>query len=176
MLGQETVQSTVLRVATLPLRVEQNGGYIHPSLELSTGSNPDFNIRGLFSTTFIPKGEVLVALPQDLLLCAFPDDDTHGGDETQCRLIYQLVEELNKGEQSRYWPYLSSMDDHEIDIPAVWSREERQLLSGNTSYTVQHKSVIHVTQCCSHLNTSYTVQHNKYIVIVLYIRYYITII
>ncbi len=110
--------------------VEQNGGYIHPSLELSTGRNPSLNIRGLFSATFIPEGEVLVSLPQDVLLCAFPDDDTtNWGDETQCHLIYKLVEELKKGEQSRYWPYLSSMDDHEIDIPAVWSHEERQLLS-----------------------------------------------
>jgi hypothetical protein len=110
--------------------VEQNGGYIHPSLELSTGQNPNWKIRGLFSTTFIPEGEVLVSLPQDILLCAFPDNTTKWGDKRQCHLIYKLVEELKKGEQSRYWPYLSSMDDHEIDIPAVWSHEERQLLSG----------------------------------------------
>ena len=110
--------------------VEQNGGYIHPSLELSTGPNPDLNIRGLFSTTSIPEGEVLVSLPQDVLLCAFPDDTAHWGDESQCHLIYKLAEELKKGEASRYWPYLSSMEDHEVDLPAVWSHEERQLLSG----------------------------------------------
>jgi hypothetical protein len=139
--------------------VEQNGGYIHPSLELSTGQNPDLNVRGLFSTASIPQGEVLVSLPKDVLLCAFvPPDTTDWASVSKCHLIYKLVEELNTGEHSRFWPYLSFMGEQEIDVPAVWSHEELQLLSGLYPTDWTHRTEWFESACDGNLDDPVSVR------------------
>lgn len=96
------------------------GGFIDSRVELSTGPDPSWTVRGLFATEPLAADEVVVRLPPESLICH----------ETACGLIGVMRDELMKGEKSRYWPYLKSMETHEIDYPNVWTAEERSLLGG----------------------------------------------
>ena len=41
-----------------------------------------------------------------------------------------LTHEISLGQESFWWPYLSHLEDLDIDSPSFWSEEERDLLSG----------------------------------------------
>ncbi len=49
--------------------IRSNGGYINEKLEFSTGSNPDWTIRGIFTKEDIANNEVLFEIPHHLELC-----------------------------------------------------------------------------------------------------------
>lgn len=100
--------------------IESNGGYINPNVELSTGPDPNWHIRGVFATSHIEPGEKLFTLPPSVQLC----------DSDMCGLVNKLRDELVKGQESFYWPYISAMEDHLVDIPAIWNEHERSILQG----------------------------------------------
>jgi hypothetical protein len=104
--------------------VELGGGYIHPSLELSSGDDPAWVVRGVFATSPIRRGEMIFSLPPNVLMCSTRHENE------QCELIDMLTEEFRLGEDSRYWPYVSYLSDHEVQFPAVWNELELDLLSG----------------------------------------------
>ena len=47
-----------------------------------------------------------------------------------CLAIKRLRNELQKGPCSFYWPYLKTLHEIEISLPAVWSLEDLALLDG----------------------------------------------
>jgi hypothetical protein len=100
--------------------VRAMGGFVDPRLELSTGPDPAWNVRGVFATAPIAEGEELARVPADAQIC-HPD---------MCGLIRLLRDELSKKADSKYWPYIKTMATHEIDYPNVWTDEERGLLVG----------------------------------------------
>lgn len=104
--------------------VEENGGFIHSALELSSGNDPSWTIRGIFATQDIKRGEVLAALPDTVLMCSTPPHND------MCGLVDTLAEEISKAADSRYWPYISYLEDHVVNFPAVWSDVELTLLDG----------------------------------------------
>lgn len=101
--------------------VETNGGYVNPMVELTTGPDPSWKIRGVFATLgSISVDATVFSIPSKLMLCR-----THF-----CDLVAALSQEISLGKASFWWPYLSTLEDHKIDLPCVWSDEERDLLSG----------------------------------------------
>ena len=100
--------------------VEANGGYVNPKLELTTGPDPSWKVRGVFATASISHGERIFQLPPNLLLCG----------ASYCDVVNSLSQELSKGPASFWWPYLNVLEDHDIDLPFAWTDEERDLLSG----------------------------------------------
>lgn len=97
------------------------GGYIHPFLELSTGPDPSWEVRGVFATGDIQPDERLIEAPPHLQIC---------GDDT-CSTIHQLLDEFEKGNTSEWWPYLEVLLDHDLDtIPCAWTLEQQDWLEG----------------------------------------------
>lgn len=100
--------------------VKKMGGSVDPRVELSTGPDPSWNVRGLFATAPIAAGEEIVYLPASSQIC----------NPTMCGLIAEIRQELVAKEKSSHWPYLKAMETHDIDFPNVWTEEERSLLVG----------------------------------------------
>lgn len=103
--------------------ITSNGGYINPNIELSTGPDPAWQVRGVFATDYIEEEKILFQLPMNLLMCAKTEDDG-------CELVNMLATEMEKGSESFFAPYISSLEDHYVDLPSLWSPEERALLWG----------------------------------------------
>jgi hypothetical protein len=99
--------------------IESNGGYINPKVELSTGPDENWHIRGVFATAPMEEGEKLFSLPPAVQIC----------DTDMCGLVAKVRDELVKGEESFYWPYILAMD-HRVDLPSIWNEHERSLLEG----------------------------------------------
>jgi hypothetical protein len=97
-----------------------NGGEISQKIQFSTGPDPQWTIRGIFATQDISQGETILSLPPNLQIC----------NPSMCDVVHQLTDELKKGGQSYWAPYIAAMDEHDVDIPAVWSDEEMSLLQG----------------------------------------------
>jgi len=100
--------------------VRSVGGRVDSRLELSTGPDPAWTIRGIFATEAIAAEEEIIIVPEAAQLCH----------KAPCGLIRLIREELLKGESSTHWPYLKRMEDHEIELPNVWTDEELELLDG----------------------------------------------
>jgi hypothetical protein len=100
--------------------VESNGGYVNPKVEITSGPDPTWTIRGVFTTADISQDELIFLVPPHLLLCG----------TTFCDSVAVLSRELSLGNTSFWWPYLSVMEDHHLDLPHVWTDEERDLLRG----------------------------------------------
>mmetsp|Transcript_26658 Transcript_26658/g.38211 ORF Transcript_26658/g.38211 Transcript_26658/m.38211 type:complete len:350 (-) Transcript_26658:3829-4878(-) len=101
--------------------IDENDGYVNPKLELSTGSDPSWKIRGVFATAPIEEDETLVLIPPELRFCY----------DYTCDVIEALAEEIRLlAKESFWWPYLSLLEDHDVDLPSWWTEEELELLSG----------------------------------------------
>lgn len=106
--------------------ISDNGGYVSPFIELSSGNDPLWTVRGLFATYELESGTVLCSLPMEVSLCVTQDI----APSKECALIDFLANEIEKGKSSFYEPYTSLVADQIIDLPAVWNDEEIQLLAG----------------------------------------------
>jgi hypothetical protein len=95
-----------------------HGATISEKVEISTGPDPDWTIRGLFATRDIEAGEIIAALPANVRICG----------QTMCDLVYFLSEQLKFSNQSN--PFIKAVSQHDIDsIPSAWTDDERSLLS-----------------------------------------------
>lgn len=134
--------------------IEDNGGYINPKLELSTGPDENWTIRGIFATSDIKEGEMIFSIPPVVQLC-HPDT---------CGLIQLMRDELKKGERSFYWPYILSMEDHRVDLPAFWNEHERSLFAGIQPKEWQSQLRWYETVCGGDVND---VEHVRAMMLVL---------
>lgn len=107
--------------------VEQQGGYVSPKIELTTGPDPSWHIRGVFAKAPIQDGEIIANIPSSAQICQQEEED----ENTTCHLSDLLADEMALTDRSSvYSPYLAIMEDHEIDMTSFWSEEERELLNG----------------------------------------------
>jgi len=111
--------------------ITENGGYVNgDKLEISTGPDVEWTVRGIFATQPLGNGEMLLSLPPSLRICA-PMEDTHIDSNAKvCRLIDTVAAEMRKGRNSFYWPYLDVIKSDEVDIPQTWSTERLKWLHG----------------------------------------------
>jgi hypothetical protein len=100
--------------------VEANGGYVNPNVQITVGPDPNWSIRGVFATSAIHNDDTIFLLPSKLIMCRLDF----------CDLVSALSHELSLGNSSFWWPYVSLLMDQELDLPYIWSKEERGLLSG----------------------------------------------
>lgn len=98
--------------------VRQHGGFFSPKLEVRDGTRG----RGVFAAQPVHQGEPLMRIPSQLIL--------QGADASPCSVVTALSKELQRGECSRFWPYLASLRGVEVDIPNAWGMEELALLDG----------------------------------------------
>ena len=133
----------------------REGGIYNPKQEEKTFCENNSNSRGIFATEDIAAGEILLQVPWDSIIGAkgatkdviIAEDETKAAAEapatyyvTQCRMVRDLYNEVQKGEASDFAPhlrYLSLLDNDDGNhanehflpvIPALWSEEGRDLL------------------------------------------------
>ena len=79
--------------------IRGNGGYVNPKLIISTGSDPSWNVRGVFTHDTISSDETLFRIPPDLAICH----------QEFCDVVAALSHEITLGQSSFWWPYISIM-------------------------------------------------------------------
>lgn len=108
-----------------------NDAFYSPKLEFRRLSpdDPASSPSGLFASSDVSTGEVLITLPRKL----FVTSDVDGtGEESEdiCDTVRNLIKQYKLGEESEYWPYVNYvMDDrHKGDLPCDWSEDGKNLL------------------------------------------------
>lgn len=111
---------SVARCADLFEWFRSRGGYIHPALEMSTGPDPSWTVRGIFATEPIEADKTLIEAPRELQICG-----------THCSVTRRLHEEYALGEESAWWPYIEVLKQHDVNaIPLFWKENEQAWLNG----------------------------------------------
>lgn len=124
--------------------VKINDGFVHPNIELSTGPDASWCIPGIFATGPIPKGETILYLPPSLMF----------RNNSLCNIIFNLREELTLRKKSFWWPYLSFLEEINVNIPAFWTEEEREPLSALSPINWVRPVEWYKSACCSCNNDS----------------------
>jgi len=78
----------------------------------------------MFASKDIKKGETLIVVPQAALI-------TSGGTDMNCDTVTMLLEELEKGKDSDYYPYINNLFGDETKrgkLPVEWSELGKLLL------------------------------------------------
>ena len=107
--------------------VESSGGLVNPKQEYRREDPNDPSSKfGMFALERIEEGEVLCSIPWKCMIIAGTDDYDSA---LHCNTIDLLIQELHKGDESEYAPYvnylLSLPAGH---IPSAWSDPGKDLL------------------------------------------------
>jgi len=133
----------------------RKGAFFHPALEARHNDpNDPTSFIGLFSSDDIDQGEVLMKIPWDSLI-------HHGGrDRIVCNTVFTLAEELRKGNESEYAPYMSYLLSRKTGlIPSFWSDAGMDLLTNIEDGQFSHDEYLAAMQevfandpRCSHVS------------------------
>ena len=91
--------------------------------DLDAGDSSTTNYA-MFASEDIPKGESLIVVPYSIMI-------TSKGTDLNCDTVHVLLEELEKGEDSDYFPYIDYLfgdDTRRGKVPASWSEAGQELL------------------------------------------------
>ena len=78
----------------------------------------------MFASEDIPKDETLMVVPQSALITAKDSN-------ASCLTVKTLLEELEKGKESDFFPYIDYLfgdDTRRGKLPSAWSQEAREFL------------------------------------------------
>jgi len=106
------------------LRSKPNGFFSDKISWQRLDPNDPNSIYAMFASEDIPKDESLIVVPQSAL---FKPKDTN----FSCDTVKMLLTELEKGEDSEYFPYVDSLfgDESKLGkLPTAWSEEGQELL------------------------------------------------
>lgn len=80
---------------------------VHAKLEVRRNDlNDPESFVGLYATGDIPRGQVLMAIPQQALITAGNDTSRdYGG--LWCPTVLNLIQEMKLGDESKYAPYVN---------------------------------------------------------------------
>lgn len=84
-------------------------------------------LRGLIATDDIAKGEVILTVPLSMCFVRESDDD-----KWPCELALDMIEEMDKGSESKWYPYLSALPtaaDLRALLPVHWPAEALEAFS-----------------------------------------------
>lgn len=105
-----------------------HGGIFSSKLEMRREFPEDATSRfGMFAKADIAEDELLLYIPRKVLLTAGDDDGSYGG--IWCPTVYNLLEEMKKGDESFYAPYTKYLaSQSQGQLPSHWSDAGKALL------------------------------------------------
>lgn len=110
----------------------KNGGKISKKVEIRR-ANPDDPASpfGYFAKETINIRELIVSVPRDLLLTEGDiDEDNLIDSALPCETIFNLIEQMRLGKESKYGPYVEYLKTQSFgQIPSSWSKEGKQLFT-----------------------------------------------
>ena len=108
--------------------LSKQGGFLKDCLEIRTQPN---GYRGVYTRTAIPKGELLLRIP-DACVIQFQPDATQFSPPIE--LMVRLMQEKRKDKDSAFSPYLQSLPE-DFNLLLDWSPAEIDNLEGTYLYT-----------------------------------------
>eukprot|EP00934_Nitzschia_sp_Nitz4_P007023 Nitzschia sp. Nitz4//scaffold49_size126201//55785//59297//NITZ4_003641-RA/size126201-snap-gene-0.65-mRNA-1//-1//CDS//3329553146//7013//frame0 len=112
----------------------RDGGYWNEKQEIRRANPDDPNsMLGVFAVERIEKGEILCHVPWDSVISAFDEEsglDYQGKNNLSCQTVKNLLQEIERGDQSRVAPYVSyllSQSYHQL--PSTWSKRGKAFLA-----------------------------------------------
>ena len=120
--------------------LKEEGGYFHPKLEMRRVDPSDpTSFFGMFANDFIPKDELLIRLPQTMVL---GDPEEGGPDVMNCGTVRNLIDQLKLKDDSKYAPYVNYLiDTQPPGCPSAWSEAGKALFTRVTSPSAPFKWV-----------------------------------
>jgi hypothetical protein len=123
---------------TLASYLCSRGGFVHDDLELFGRSSGERE-RGVFTVGPIRRGELLLRLPRDAVICACENEDAECGWMPKAartvspvlRTALYLMRELALGDGSSWAPYLRMLPC-EYDTLEHWTADELEALRGTS--------------------------------------------
>jgi hypothetical protein len=123
---------------TLASYLCSRGGFVHDDLELFGRSSGERE-RGVFTVGPIRRGELLLRLPRDAVICACENEDAECGWMPKAartvspvlRTALYLMRELALGDGSSWAPYLRMLPC-EYDTLEHWTTDELEALRGTS--------------------------------------------
>jgi hypothetical protein len=102
--------------------IRKEGGYFNPKQEFRPASLHHF---GVFASQDIPKGEMLVSVPWKCILTADTDELDN---DIYCDSTHYIIEEMNKGNDSFYAPYLEYLQAAPpVHFASTFSKQGKRL-------------------------------------------------
>ena len=117
------------------LRSKPNGFFSDKISFQQLDPNDATSSYGMFASEDIKKDERLIVIPQVALV-------TSRGTDLNCDTVTMLLEELEKGKDSDYYPYINYMFGDETargKMPVAWSKLGQNLLSEIIGDSLQPK-------------------------------------
>jgi len=110
-------------------RIQERGGFFdsRQSIRHEVSTDPS-TIRGVFAEAPIAVGQLLLRVPWEL--CISPTEEKYQRTSAQCMCDTErnVREALLQGNASLHGPYAYIMHAKEMELPNLWSAEERALL------------------------------------------------
>jgi len=112
--------------------IQESGGFFDPRLSIRHEVPTDkTTLRGVFAGAPIADGDLLLRVPWEL--CIAPTTTESGSNCTTtsqclCYAEQNLREAIKRGNSSIHGPYVDLLLAKKIELPNVWSAEERALL------------------------------------------------
>lgn len=105
-----------------------HGGVFNDKLEMRREFPEDPTSRfGMFAKDDIDEDDLLLYIPRKVLLTAGDDKGSYGG--MWCPTVFNLIEEMKKGDASFYAPYTKYLaSQSQGQLPSHWSEEGQALL------------------------------------------------
>ena len=121
------------------LRTKPNGFFSEKISWQRLDPNDPTSAYGMFASEDIPKDESLIVIPQSLLI-------TSKGSGMNCDTVTMLLEELEKGKDSDYFPYIDYLfgdGTKRGKLPHAWSELGQALLEKIIGDSLQPPSIDH---------------------------------
>mmetsp|Transcript_26540 Transcript_26540/g.40899 ORF Transcript_26540/g.40899 Transcript_26540/m.40899 type:complete len:650 (+) Transcript_26540:62-2011(+) len=113
--------------------LEKEGGYFHPNLQMRRVDPSDpTSFFGMFSNDSIPKGEVILRIPRNMVLDSTEEDPDI--DSMICSTVRNLIDQLKLKDDSKYAPYVNYLlDTQPPGCPSAWSKAGKDLFTRITT-------------------------------------------
>jgi len=103
--------------------VRENRGFVTEKMEIRKLENvDDSHSYGVFATQDIEESELMLSIPRPCVFQTFQDD--------KCDTVDKLAQEMRKGEESFWEPYVSYLKSQPYgQLPSLWSEAGKEALS-----------------------------------------------
>eukprot|EP00978_Attheya_sp_CCMP212_P045290 scaffold340648_cov45-Attheya_sp.AAC.1 len=105
--------------------MRSNGAFVSHRMEVRLEDPQDpWSRYGVFATERIEEDELLLSVPLELMI----EGDSKPTDSLNCDTIYELLEEIELGDESHVAPYIRYLQSiPERLLPEAWSDAGREL-------------------------------------------------
>jgi len=104
----------------------KNGSFYNKKIEIRRVNNDSLSRFGVFTKERIEKKELILSIPLGGIFSGGEEIEKHG---ENCGLVYKLIKEMKKGDDSEYAAYVNYLlQQSRGQLPSMWSDDGKELL------------------------------------------------